>query len=301
MSSNLDLTSGQGCGKPVVIFRDFTFRYRDADEDALRDIDLCFERGGFYLVAGATGSGKTTLLRSMIGLIPHVYEGEYSGEVVVLGKDVRGTQISELARHVGYVFQNPENQIFMFSVERDVAFTLENMGLPPAEIKRRVEWALETTGIKDLRDKAPYELSDGQKQRVAVAGALASEPEILILDEPTSLLDPLTATTVLDFVEGLSKMLNLTVIAVEHRLELLLPKVDFIIALKDGRVVLSGRPRRLFENEVNINRLKAAGIAVPPVVDIYHEVAKRGIKMEKPPMTVDELVSIIKRISPVDR
>jgi energy-coupling factor transporter ATP-binding protein EcfA2 len=268
-----------------------SFSYEDKpDKLALRDINLKFRKGRFYLVAGASGSGKSTLLKCIVGLIPHMYSGFYSGDVIVAGHKVKDTPIKILARHVGFVFQNPENQIFMFSVEKDVAFGLENLGFEVGEIRGRVEWALEILGLKELRDKPPYELSDGQKQRVAIAGVLALRPQILILDEPTSLLDPKTAYELVTAINKLRALLGLTVIIVEHRLELLLPLVDEVIVLKDGRVVLEGNPRFLFRDYSMVALAKKARVLLPPVVEVYHQLLREGVKLNKMPLTSSELV-----------
>jgi energy-coupling factor transporter ATP-binding protein EcfA2 len=146
------------------------FRYPDAPRKAVQDFDLAVDEGEVVVLAGPSGCGKSTLLRAVNGLIPHMYSGEYSGEVKVTGKVVRESAMRDLAQAVGFLFQNPENQIFMFTVERDVAFGLENLGVPREEMRRRVDEAISLLGIGDLAQRAPHELSDGQKQRVALAG-----------------------------------------------------------------------------------------------------------------------------------
>ncbi|MEM5825286.1 MAG: ABC transporter ATP-binding protein, partial [Thermofilaceae archaeon] len=184
----------------VIELNDVYFRYQGSDEYALRGVTLSADRGEFIVLVGPSGCGKSTLLRVLNGLIPHFYEGEFRGEARVAGLDVKRTPTHILARHVGMVFQDPENQLFLSSVEREIAFGLENMGLPRSEIKRRVEEALRLFGLEELRDKAPYELSGGQQQKVAIASVMVLEPEVLAMDEPTANLDPLSALEILSLV-----------------------------------------------------------------------------------------------------
>lgn len=271
----------------IVRIEGFSFTYEGTERRALSNISLNVEEGEVVVIAGASGSGKSTLLRSLNGLIPHIYRGKYEGEVWVDGMLVKETPTHVLATKVGFVFQNPENQIFMFTVERDVAFGLENLGYPQHEIRKRVDWALQILGLSELRKRAPHELSDGQKQRVAIAGALVLEPKILILDEPTSLLDPETAFEVIKLVGELNKKLGLTVILVEHRLELVAPIADRLIVMYDGRVVGNGRPREIFRN-VDLMRY---GLSPPTVISLQHEMKRvLGISLEGLALDVNEFI-----------
>ena len=169
------------------------------------DFDLAVPEGEVVVLAGPSGCGKSTLLRAVNGLIPHMYSGEYSGKVRVGGLNVKDSEMRDLAQKVGFLFQNPENQIFMFTVERDIAFGLENLGVPRSEMRSRVDEAMGLLDIGELALRAPHELSDGQKQRVALAGVLAMRPRLVILDEPTSLLDPKTAAELVALVARLRK------------------------------------------------------------------------------------------------
>ena len=189
--------------KDLIRFNDFSFKYNSRNDKVLENINLSINSNEITVLAGPTGCGKSTLLRAIVGLIPNMYEGEYTGEVIVDGIKIKDAEIKEIAKRVGFVFQNPENQIFMFSVERDIAFGLENLSLEQEIIKKRINEIMETLNITHLAKKAPHELSDGQKQRTALAGVLAMQPKILILDEPTSLLDPKTAT---EFMELMNKL-----------------------------------------------------------------------------------------------
>ncbi|MEM0375409.1 MAG: ABC transporter ATP-binding protein, partial [Nitrososphaerota archaeon] len=189
----------------AIEVRDLGFRYEGSQDWALMDVSLEVESGELVLVLGSTGSGKSTLLRCLIGLIPHFYSGDYRGTVRVMGMEVASTPVHRLATRVGMVFQNPETQIFSTSVESEIAFPLENLGLPRDEMERRVEWALKRFGLEGLRRRNPAELSGGQKQRLAIATVTAMGPDVLLLDEPTSMLDPLSAKEVLELVVELCR------------------------------------------------------------------------------------------------
>ena len=195
----------------LIFLKDLCFRYFGSKDLILNNVNLEIAQKEIVLIVGHSGSGKSTLLRAINGLIPHQHSGDYSGDVIVDGLSVPRTNMNQLALSVGYIFQNPENQIFMFSVERDIGFGLENLGLPREIVRERVNWAMDVLKIRDLALRAPHELSDGQKQRVAIAGVVAMKPKILILDEPTSLLDPFTARELVDLVLKLRDDLGMTV------------------------------------------------------------------------------------------
>ena len=250
-----------------------SFRYPDAPRKAVVDFELGVPEGEIVVLAGPSGCGKSTLLRAVNGLIPHMYSGEYSGEVRVAGTSVKSSSMRDLAQKVGFLFQNPENQIFMFTVERDVAFGLENLGIPRPEMRDRVDEALRLLGIVDLALRAPHELSDGQKQRVALAGVLAMRPKLVILDEPTSLLDPKTAGELVDLVVRLRKELGTTFVVVEHRLDLLVKVADRLVVMNEGRKALEGTPGDvLFGEEAD-----KYGVATPAVTKVQKMLARGGL------------------------
>jgi len=184
--------------------------------------------------------------------------------------------MSELAQTVGLLFQNPENQIFMFSVERDIAFGLENLAVPPDEIRARVDEAMRQLGITDLAQRAPHELSDGQKQRVALAGVIVMRPRLIILDEPTSLLDPKTAVELVELVRRLRDETGITFLIVEHRLELLVRIADRLVVMSEGKKVLDGRPEEILADE----RAEAYGISIPPVSRLRNQLKRDGLPLE---------------------
>jgi energy-coupling factor transporter ATP-binding protein EcfA2 len=250
-----------------------SFRYPDSPKMAVSDFDLSVPEQEVVVLAGPSGCGKSTLLRAVNGLIPHMYTGDYSGTVRVAGSVVKESTMRELAQKVGFLFQNPENQIFMFTVERDIAFGLENLGVPRGEMRRRVDEAMRLLEIEDLALRAPHELSDGQKQRVALAGVLAMNPRLVILDEPTSLLDPKTAAELVALVGRLRKELGTTFVVVEHRLDLLVKVADRLVVMNEGRKALEGTPKEvLFGDEA-----EAYGVSVPSVTKVQKMLAVDGL------------------------
>src|SRR4030066_2393458 len=165
----------------IIETKRLSYTYPGASKPSISDVSIRVEKGEFVLITGPSGCGKTTLCRCFNGLIPHFYQGELNGEITVADMDVTTHQTHEMAKHVGLVFQNPENQLFALSIEKDVAFGLENLGFPRQEMQKRVDWALNLTGIYDLRDRSPHEVSGGQQQRVAIAAVLAMQPEKIVL------------------------------------------------------------------------------------------------------------------------
>ena len=276
----------------IVEIKDLSYSYSASEAQTLKNVNLTIERGSFVTLTGPSGCGKTTLCRCINGLIPHFYGGEMKGEILVSGMSVRDHEIRELAKHVGFVFQNPENQLFALSAEKDIAFGLENLALPREEMRKRVEWAMEITGIEDLRERAPYELSGGQQQRVAIACVLAMKPEVMVLDEPTSFLDPMVATRLFQLISQLNKELNLTIILVEHRLDLLCQYTDRVIVMDDGEVRLDGTPRDVFSSE----EAKLLGIGIPKVIRLYKELKKHGVDLRHPPISVEDFVQSLREV-----
>ena len=266
-----------------------SFRYPDATRKAVDSFALEVGESEIIVLAGPSGCGKSTLLRAINGLIPHMYTGDYSGDVRVAGSSVKATSMRDLAQTVGFLFQNPENQIFMFTVERDIAFGLENLGVERQEMRRRVDEAISLLGIENISQRAPHELSDGQKQRVALAGVLAMNPRLIILDEPTSLLDPKTAMELVDLVARLKKELGTTFVVVEHRLDLLVKVADRIVVMNAGTKVLDGTPRDvLFGEEAD-----GYGVAVPAVTKVQRMLVKDGLAPDDMLYGAKDLASVI--------
>ncbi len=231
--------------EPIISIDNVTYRYPGGDGDALRDFSLEVEEGEFLLVAGVSGAGKSTLLRLLNGLVPHFYGGEVAGSVMVAGRDPVRLGPGEMSEVVGLVFQDPEAQMVAERVEDEVAFGMENAGLPLALMRKRVEESLHALSIEHLRGRRVSTLSGGERQRVAIASVLTMQPRVLVLDEPTSQLDPQSAEEVLDSVVRLNKDLGLTIIMSEHRLERVVQHVDRILYMAPGGETVLGEPREV--------------------------------------------------------
>jgi energy-coupling factor transport system ATP-binding protein len=241
--------------EPTLQITDLSFRYRSREIHAISDISLQLKPGELVLIAGPSGCGKTTLARCINGLIPHSYKGEMSGQITVSGKDTSGMTLSQIARNIGTVLQDPERQILGTKVVNEVAFGLENLGLPREEIIVRVNAAMEQLRILDLRDRETFNLSGGEKQKVALAGVLAIEPKLLLLDEPLASLDPASAQDALRMIRELADG-GMAVLIVEHRVEDVLKiNPDRILFMQDGRVQYDGPAERL-SKAVNYREVK---------------------------------------------
>ena len=278
---------------PIVEVEGLSFTYKGSRKKALDNVDLSIEEGEFVILTGPSGCGKTTFCRCLNGLIPHFYPGDFEGQVVVAGLNTREHEIWELSQHVGLVFQNPENQLFCLTVEADVAFGPENLGLPRHEIRKRVNWALKATGMWELRHRAPHELSGGQQQRAAIAAVLAMRPKVLVLDEPTSFLDPAGAAEVLSIVARLNKQHGITVILTEHRLDMAAALADRVIVMDRGRVVLNGPPGEVLTSE----EARKVGIGIPKVVRLYELLAGRGLRLPRVPLTPREMALLVAEVA----
>jgi len=277
--------------REIVRVEGYGFRYNEAKKWAVRNFDLSVHDGEIVVLAGPSGCGKSTLLRSVNGLIPHMYSGQTEGKVMVDGTPVADTQMSVLAQKVGLLFQNPENQIFMFSVERDVAFGLENLGVTRGEMRERVDRAMRLLGVTELATRAPHELSDGQKQRVALAGVVAMNPRLVILDEPTSLLDPRTALELVDLLAKLRAETGTTFVVVEHRLDLLVTVADRIVVMNEGTKVLDGTPKEVLFGD----KAEGYGISVPAVTRLQKMLSRDGLVASEKLLTATELASALGR------
>jgi len=274
----------------AILARNLSFKYAGAQEPSMEGVNISIEKGEFVLLTGPSGCGKTTLCRCLNGLIPNFYSGELTGELEVDGVNVEGKTTAEMATHVGFVFQNPENQLFSLSVERDVGFGLENLGVPKQEAIERVEWAMRSTGILNLRDKAPYELSGGQQQRAAIAGVLAMRPSILVLDEPTSFLDPKSAEEIVSVIAKLGRDLGLTILLVEHRLDVVSRYADRVVVMDGGKIRLDGPPRQVYDDQARL-----IGVGLPRVTMLCHLLRREGFDLPNP-ITVEEASAEIRRL-----
>ncbi|MBC8497909.1 ATP-binding cassette domain-containing protein [Candidatus Bathyarchaeota archaeon] len=279
----------------IIEVRDLRYSYPNATSPALKGIDLTIDKGEFILLTGPSGCGKTTFCRTLNGLIPHFYNGDMEGEVTVTGLNIREHPTYKLAQHVGLIFQNPDNQIFALTVEKDVAFGLENQGVPKDKMLEAIGWALETAGIDHLKDRATHEMSGGEKQRLAIASILAMKPKVLVLDEPTSFLDPLGAERIFRVLDTLNKEYEMTILLIEHRVDLATQYVDRVIIFSDGRITNQGSPEEVFTDGAT----RLAGVGIPRVIELNDRLKSKGILLDRTPlnptMLVEQLRGHIKR------
>ena len=249
---------------PLIEMQSVSYCYPESPKPALCDVDFKAEQGEFVLVTGPSGCGKTTFCRCLNGLIPNSYGGTFAGKVLVDGLLTTKSPVYEVAQKLGLVFQNPENELFCTSVEREVAFGPENLSLERGEIRSRVEEALSSVGISHLRFKSPEELSGGEQQKVAIAALLSMKPSVLVLDEPTANLDPLSASSVLNVLVKLNRESHVTIILVEHRLEMAAPFANRCVIFDSGRIINEGPPEAVLYSD-SVEKL---GIGIPKVVRV---------------------------------
>lgn len=261
-----------------------TFAYPAEDggqqeTSALREVDLEIEKGSFVVVLGHNGSGKSTLAKHMNAVLLPT-----GGKVWVEGMDTQDAQLLlEIRRRIGMVFQNPDNQIVANVVEDDVAFAPENLGVAPEEIRRRVDEALGQVGMYDLRQHAPHLLSGGQKQRVAIAGVIAMEPEIIVLDEPTAMLDPQGRREVISTVTRLCREKGMTVVLITHHMDECVG-ADRLIIMSNGSIVSDGTPEKVFADTALMER---EGLTVPETTRLLHDLRKAGFELDTEALGVD--------------
>lgn len=273
-----------------ICIKNLTYRYPTAEEDALRDVSLTVRKGEFCAVIGSNGSGKTTLCNAIRGFVPKFYKGDLSGEVLVNGKNISESTIGNLALEVGFVFQNPFTQIsgIAGTVYEELAFGLENMGIEPEEIRRRIEDIMKLTKIGEFRDRDPYQLSGGQQQRVALAAILVMGQEVLVIDEPTSQLDPKSTDDVFEMIK-LMKEMGKTIVLVEHKMEQIAEYADHVIVLDKGSIIMEGTPREVFSSPNCMDY----HIRLPQCTRIALDLMKAGVIFQRIPITVEETIQAI--------
>ncbi len=276
--------------RPIITLQDISFSYEmegDPEETVLQDIHLQIEQGSYVAVLGHNGSGKSTLAKLMNGLLL-----PQAGDVLVNGFNTRQQEsLSEIRRTVGMVFQNPDNQIVGTSVEDDVAFGLENLGIEPAEMRRRIDEALRAVHMEAYVDQQPHRLSGGQKQRIAIAGIIAMRPSVLILDEATAMLDPQGRQEVCSLVRKLNREAGITVINITHFPEEALD-ADRVIVMRQGSVYLDGSPEQVFSRAQD---LQSIGLDVPFAARLRHHLAVQGVELP-PLLHQEELVEELCRL-----
>lgn len=272
----------------IIEIRNLTFKYANDEGNetvAIDGLDLNIEEGSFVAVLGHNGSGKSTLAKHLNGILQPT-----DGTVLVAGMDTRDENlITDIRRQVGMVFQNPDNQIVANVVEDDVAFGPENLGVEPAEIRRRVDEALKAVDMWEFRSHAPHLLSGGQKQRVAIAGVIAMRPRCIVLDEPTAMLDPAGRAEVINTVMRLNKEQGITVVLITHHMNETI-NADRLIVMSDGRIVEDGKPELVF---AKVQKLRDAGLTVPETTQLIYELRKEGIDLPLDALSVEACADAI--------
>ena len=271
---------------PVIHIENISYTYPEAERPALDGISLDLFPGVFTAVLGANGSGKSTLAKHLNAILVPT-----AGRVTVDGMDTADeAYLIPIRRRVGMVFQNPDNQIVANVVEDDVAFAPENLGVEPTEIRRRVDAALTQVGMYDFRMHAPHLLSGGQKQRVAIAGVLAMGPEVLVLDEPTAMLDPRGRREVLAAVEGLCRGRGITVVLITHHMDEA-ARADRVLVMDAGRIAMDGTPREIFPRA---EQLRALGLDVPETAALLARLNAAGMHLAADALSPEECADVIK-------
>ena len=269
----------------IIKTEDLHFTYEGDELETLHGVDLEIEEGTFVAILGHNGSGKSTLAKLFNGILLPT-----SGRVLVNGVDTTDeSRLLEVRSTIGLVFQNPDNQIVANVVEDDVAFAPENLGVEPAEIRRRVDSALRTVGMYEYRLHAPHLLSGGQKQRVAIAGVLAMRPRCIVLDEPTAMLDPIGRREVVSTVTRLCREQGITVVLITHHMSECVGAVRLVV-MSEGRIIADGAPREVF---AQVELLKSEGLSVPATTELIYELDAEGWSLPLEALTIDECANAV--------
>ena len=275
----------------IIDAEDVRFSYVSAEGVApivLDGINLAVEEGSFVAVLGHNGSGKSTLAKHMNAILLPT-----GGKVYVDGIDTTDEErLLDIRRTVGMVFQNPDNQIVANVVEEDVAFAPENLGVPPVEIRQRVDDALKAVGMYQFREHAPHLLSGGQKQRVAIAGVIAMQPRCIVLDEPTAMLDPIGRSDVLRTIKALNRERKVTVVLITHHMDEA-AQADRLVVMAKGRIVADGTPKEVFQDVVG---LKAVGLTVPDTTELLWELRQAGLDVPLDALSDEECAQALKKL-----
>ena len=274
--------------EPIIVADHVSFSYEEDGPQAVRDVSLTVQRGSFHAILGQNGSGKSTLAKLINGLYT-----PNEGTVTVCGMDTQDDKNTwEIRRRAGMVFQNPDNQLVATVVNEDVAFGLENIGVPTEEMPGRIEKALRDVGMLEYANRAPHTLSGGQKQRVAIAGVLAMQPEAIIFDESTAMLDPQGRREVMAAVQQLNREQGITVLWITHFMEEAVA-CDRVHLMHEGKIALSGTPREIFADAA---KLKPYRLDAPPMARLAQALRKGGMPIREGVLTVDEMAEEVKRL-----
>lgn len=272
----------------IVNLENVTYKYPITDSSVLQNVSMHVDQGEFVAIVGPNGAGKSTLCYTIAGFVPHFFKGELTGKVEVAGAESHNSTLSDWVLNVGLAFQNPFNQISgaKYTVFEEIAFGLENIGVPRDDMKQRVEDAMKLTGISELADRSPYSLSGGQQQRVALSSILVMQPKVLVLDEPTSQMDPIGTREVFGVIRTMAEQ-GMTVIMVEHKVEWIANFADRVIALHEGQIILDGKPQEVLTSDVLIDK----GFGISRYTSVARKAKAKGLWNGRDlPVTLDEAV-----------
>ena len=273
----------------TIKVKNFSFRYLGYENHIIKNINLEIHKGEFVLITGPTGCGKTSLLKCLNGLIPHHHSGYIAGSVLISEKDTKSLEVYELAPHIGLVFQNPDNQLVSFSVEKELAFGLESFGTSQKEMQEKINELLKLLNINHLKFASPQDLSGGEQQLVTISSVMIFNPIIICLDEPSSNLDPLITSQIFKILHELNQKFSITVIIVEHRLDLLLPYISRVIVMNEGSIYSDGDPlETLLDDE-----LEKIGVNIPVILNLYKQLKTEGFNLNKIPRDKQDLINNI--------
>jgi len=261
--------------KTIIEFKDVTFQYGGvSDAPAIKNINLTINEGDYVALLGLNGAGKTTLQLCLNGVIPNSIMGDFEGEVIVDGNDTYDTPVREMAKIVGMVFDNPEFQLSQMSVAEEIALGMESLGFSYQEMLTTIDEVLEIVGLSGLQERSPFGLSGGQQQRLSIASALAMRPRILVMDEPTSNVDPIGKEEIFAVAEQLNRDRNMTVVMAEHEVEVMAAYADQVIVMHEGEILLNGTPEEVFSN---VDLILGLGLRMPQVTEYAHRMNQEKI------------------------
>jgi energy-coupling factor transport system ATP-binding protein len=283
----------------IVTLQNVTYKYPLTHSPALQTINLQVQEGEFVAIVGPNGAGKSTLCYTLAGFVPHFFKGELTGTVEIAGLELHNSTLSEWVLNVGLAFQNPFNQISgaKYTVFEELAFGLENIGIPREEMKGRVNDAMKLTGISDLADRSPYSLSGGQQQRVALTSILVMQPKVLVLDEPTSQMDPVGTREVFGVIRTMAER-GMTVVLVEHKVEWIARFADRVIALYESQILLEGKPHEVLTSDLLMDK----GFGISRYTAVARKARKAGLwKKEGLPVTLEEAALGFASLAPKER
>lgn len=277
----------------MIEFKNFSFKYKKSENNALNGVNLSIKKGEFIGIIGNSGAGKSTFTYALNGVIPHHFDGDFYGEVIVKGLDTVESSPSELALNVGSVFQDIDGQMVSSVVEDEILFGLENFGVPHEEIDKRVTDILKMVGIEDLRYRNISTLSGGQKQKVAISAVVALMPDILVLDEPTAELDPQSSLQIFNMLRMLNEKMGITIIVVEQKIMLLSEFAKRLFIINDGSIYLDGAPHEVLKDT---SALKQIGVNCPRVASLANNLSERKIYNGPVPVNVDEAEVMVRSV-----